>query len=156
MTITGRIQNMIDLSNDETAILLAERVFKAMAYEQTVSAIVKPEQHRLVNELKIKDKHTGEIITDPDFIYKTSDQEYNLYLTSMRQFYIDNGFVLPTPDHSPLQMAEELTRKAKRLLIDYCTPFTGIAFNDLFTNFPSSYDNYVESTLELFDKSVKS
>ena len=149
-----KLQNVKTLAKDITAINAAKTVFKAMAYEQAVSAVVKPEQRRVLADLQIKDD-AGEVITDPDRLYMAPDDDFNKYLTLMHSFYIAKGFKLPEFGYCPLLIAEDLTRKAKHVLIDVCEPFTGIAHENLFTDFPNNYNHYVDITLRLFANSAK-
>ena len=143
------------MANDKQAIKLAGNVIAAIAYEKTVGGVVKPKQQRVLNYLQIKETESGQIITDPERLYLAPDEPFQIYLEIMHKFYTDQGFEIPAFGYCPLLMAEDQTRKAKQALIDYCKQFTGIAYSDLFTNFPDNYNQYVDMTLRLLASKVK-
>ena len=142
------------LASDPAAINAAKTVFQAMAYEKTVSDIVKPEQRRLLKQLRMKDG-AGEAITDPERSYNANDNDFAAYMDRMHEFYIAKGFNVEL-GYCPLLIAEKYTRTAKRVLIDVCEPFTGINFDALFSDFPNRYNSYIDIILRLLSKSVKS
>ena len=143
------------MAHDREAIQLAGVLFKAMAFEQVIREQVEPIQQQVVEQLKPVCRDTAEVIIRPNDMYRAADKVFQQYMDLTREQYEAIGIQPENPDHCPLLVAEDLTRKAKQNMIDYCEQYTGIGHSDLFYDFPNDYNNYIDLTLRFFAPKVK-
>ena len=149
------LQDVKRMADDPVAIRVAFAVMTAMACESAIRAIVEPIQQEVIDAFRFINQETGEEINNSRQMYMASDEDFRLYMADTRRLYRDKGIQPENPDHCPLLVAEDLTRKAKQNMIDYCEQYTGIGHSDLFYDFPNDYNNYIDLTLRFFAPKVK-
>lgn len=109
----------------------AKAVFMAKAFVETIKPIVTEYQTKVLNELKLKDARTGELITNPKHMYLADKSEWPKYFERINEERIKAKLHVDNPEHCPLLVAESMLRQARNLLIEVMEPITKISLDRL-------------------------
>lgn len=154
----------------------ANTLVVAMAYTQTVRPVIKKIESDLFEKHKYRwdlDKvcggvekqkrdiieftnKYGEFCKDESMAYLISDKDFAHYLTEKHHKVVNAGFNVEY-GYCPLLIAEDLERKARRLLIDEMQPITGLKFDDFFstTKWAENMNKYIDLTMRLLSPYLK-
>lgn len=142
-------------------ISTAKAVFMAMAITKTIEPIVRGyereilKKHQFTNKGEIKrlQKHNitevEKVILTPENSYLLSDEDFLIYHAECNEARKKAGLKVESDDFCPLLVAENLERQAKHAFIDAMEETTKIKFDQLFKNFPTDYNNYLDLSLKL-------
>lgn len=143
-------------------VTAAEAVFQCMAFVETIRPIVKGYQQKILDYEKYAydkqwiergEKTWGDWIDNPDHTYLMGDDDFQHYLKRCNEEREKAGLKVERPEYCPLLVAEELLRKARRVLVEVMEPITHIRADDLWN--PKDRDRLVELTLRLLAPYVK-
>lgn len=135
----------------------AENVFLAMAQTQTVRAIIEPIQIKILTNGQYKSKYgTRAVIVRAFDSYQMSDEDFSDYSAKLHAEYLANGFEVEM-NICPLLVAEDLERKAKRLLVEKSfeiMPSKIMTLERIMTAKLELYHQYIDITLKYLARFV--
>jgi hypothetical protein len=157
------LESVTSMVKDETMISLAKSLFQAIAYVETVKAVIAPKQQEIIDRHQFKtapiwDKFEGgRTITKESDMFLASDEDFQIYLDEMDSFHNEKGFQKISKDHCPLLMAESLLRDVQRGFVDSTKPYTGMDADMLLCsrNGLANYKTYIDLHLNLFAPTIK-
>ena len=138
-------------------IQAASTVFLAIAYTETIRPTIEAIQSKLLKELSFKPSEKWvkmgindlpERITENKNAYLLNDEDAKKYFSLLDEEVKKAGFNVKT-GYCPLLIAEDMERKAKRLLIDTMEPITGFNTDKILCTGLDNYKKMVELTLAL-------
>lgn len=149
------------ITTDPNCIKVVNALFEAIAYAETVRAIIEPKEQEVVDffkfkvkeEIRIKWDIETEIIDTPDKMYLAEKADYELYWKEMNKFHNDSGFRKKSPDHCPLLEAEELVRCIKIQVCDFLEPYLKINYSHISGSLPR-FKQYFDLVMHLFGPAV--
>lgn len=145
---------VIKMRSDESLKTLAANILNCRAYEQTVSAIISPKQQEIIDfyKFEVLAKWHGDgaptIVDNKDHLYLASDEDFNIYIKEMHNFYLEQGFNVEFGT-CPLLVAESLTRLAKHAFCDALAAYTKLDTDDVLCSGVETYKEYIELNLSL-------
>lgn len=150
----------------------------AMAYTQTVRPVIQKIETDILQKFKYKwdldkvcgntktgrpkrdilefsDKY-GEYCHTESMMYLINDKDFGHYLTEKHAAITQAGFKVEYGS-CPLLIAEDIERKARRLLIEEMEPVTNISFDQFFntTKWEENLKKYIDLTLRLLSPFIK-
>lgn len=142
--------NLKDAIKDRECIANYNNVVQKIEEYKKIKEIVEPKQLEVIQKHQFKNLEDGEVIESSDEFYLTSDEDFEIYREEMRQFYDEVGFVLPSPDHCPLLIAENELRIARRKFGQSLEKYTGLNYDDLCGHIDELY-KYNDLMVEVFE-----
>jgi len=146
--------------SDPDCIKAVNAIFEAMAYEQTVRAMVEPKQQELIDFFKfeISDEMCVRgiekyVITKYDDLYMADEVDRELFYKEMHQEHLKLGFDVKLY-YCPILIAESMIRDIKREVAGILEPYIGISYEQLSYNL-KSYKQYYDLILTMFAGAVK-
>ncbi|MDR3715851.1 MAG: hypothetical protein P4L51_23805 [Puia sp.] len=101
----------------DTLIKCATNVFLAMAYRESILAIVTDLQQQVLQERAFNVTDSGQRIHQDNLTFMLDDNEFNIYLSNLHQRYLAAGFQVAFGE-CPLDGAHFLLRQTRKKLID--------------------------------------
>lgn len=145
----------------------AMAVFTAMALVDIIRPTVEAYKKKVLAELQAgpdprwckgeRGMSATDIILDPKHAYLLGDADFQTYSKRCDEERRKAGLHVADPKFCPLLVAEELKRKAERVLIETMQPITGISVDAVLRG-PKGLEHYrrfVELTLKLLGPYVK-
>jgi hypothetical protein len=146
------MKNLISMKTTFTPtqeqIRAAVAVFISMAHEQTMKEIVEGYQAKVLKRHNFKDSFNGTIITDPRKAWGMSEEDFKVYLEECNTEREIAGLKVQSDDRCPLLEAQSMLSKARRNLIDVCSPTFRVSAGDLLCRSLDKYNAYVELLLK--------
>lgn len=143
----------------------AELVFVAMAWTETVRPIVEGYQRLILEDMQApvaatwSERVRGDqkIITNPEHTYLMEEGDFAIYLARTKEERDQAGLHVDNDVFCPLLVAEDMQRKAERVLVEAMQPLTGISFDRLICsrNGIENKKKYLDLTLRLLAPFVK-
>lgn len=128
-------------------------VFLAMAYTQTIRPVIENYQRKILekHQFRINPKFlergmADEPITDPEYCYLITDEDFKTYLQEVHEQHIKHGFHVKF-EYCPLLIAESMERNAKRELLRAAQYITNINPDNYIPL--KLYEQLIELTLQL-------
>lgn len=157
-----------NLVNDADNIKVMTSLFQAIAYYETVRAVIEPKKQAIVDFYKFQksqewiDREAGRageesnLINSPDRMYLAADEDFNLYLKELEEFYYSDAcpFKPERKGNCPLLEAESLVRDVKVQVADYFKPYFGFGYNQISGSL-SSYKKYYDLLLSMFAHKIQ-
>jgi len=152
---------------DPDCIKVVNALFEAIAYEQTVSEMIKPKQQEVIDFFKFPVKaelikefteinRLNEIqnpITDPELIYYASDEDCELYYKEMHRIHLELGFKVKL-HYCPILMAQSKVRDVKVEVANFLEPYMGLNYDQISYSL-DGYKKYYDLVMKAFAPAVK-
>lgn len=147
--------------SDPDCIKVVNALFEAVAYAETVRALIEPKQQDLIDFYKFEtaDMWTekyGEpkrVITKYDHLYLASDEDSELLYKEMHKVHLELGFKVEM-NYCPLLMAESLVRNVKVQVANFLEPYMGMSYDEISYNL-DRYKKYFDLVMTMFAGVVK-
>lgn len=149
------------MTSDQDCIKVVNALFEAVAYAETVRALIEPKQQELIDFYKFEtaDMWTEKygdpkrIITKYDHLYLASDEDSDLLYKEMHKVHLELGFKVEM-NYCPLLIAEDLVRKVKVQVADFLEPYMGMSYDQISYSL-DSYKMYFDLVMTMFAGVVK-
>jgi hypothetical protein len=145
-----------EMTSDPDCIKVVNTLFIAVAYCETVRAIIEPKKQEIVDFYKFKiARDMGEIgiIKKHEHMYLSSDEDFQIYMKEMDKFHKEQGFKKPGYEYCPLLMAESTVRDIKVQVCNFLEPWIGIKYSDISWKL-DTYKKYFDLIMTMFASSV--
>lgn len=143
-------------------IAAAESVFLAMTIESATRPVVESYQKKILTEREwysdpAMSNAPGipERITDPKYAWVMGSEDFRLYRKRCNEECIAAKLPAETDDRCPLLVAENMTRLAKKAMLDTMASVTKLDGATAASMNAADYDHFVDLTLRLLAPFVK-
>lgn len=143
-------------------VAVAEAVFKAMAYVDTIRPIVMKYQTEILQQgqwhicPKFGDRFGDKVILEPKYSYLMSKEDLAVFIDRCKVARNQAGLHVEHDDQCPLLVAEHLLIRAKRALLDVMEPVTRLQADRLLNAGLDKFESCVEMSLQLLAPFVNS
>ena len=152
-------EQVTEMVNDPNNIKLMQTLFEAIAYTETIRDIIEPKQQQIVDFYKFKvgkqwvDTCDFDIITNHKHMYLADDEDFNIYLKEMSNFYKQKGLKIQREGNCPLLEAESLVRDIKKQIADTFEPYFGFGYDRIAMNL-ERYRKYFDLLMTMFASKI--
>ena len=146
-----------EMTSDLSCIKVVNTLFIAVAYCETIRAIIEPKQQEIVEFYKFKiAKDMGEtgVIKKHEHMYLASDEDFQIYMKEMDKFHCEQGFEKPGFEYCPLLMAESALRDVRIQVCNFLKPWIGLKYSDISWKL-ETHKRYFDLIMTMFAGAVK-
>ena len=161
-------QELKKFATNEENVKLMQTLFEAIAFSETITAIVEKKSSEILNfykfvapEIRIQSKDgmrfiPSEVILKTNSIYKLKDEDLELYLKKMNEFYQSEECpVKPTKEgNCPALEREAFVRNLKIEIAEFFAPTLGINYDDISGSL-KFYKEYYDLIMKMFAPQIK-
>jgi hypothetical protein len=153
------------MTSDPDCIKVVNALFEAIAYTETVKALIEPKQQEVVDFFKfeISPKRVALykkrgfdmplIIDSPRNLYEASAEDCELYYKEMHKIHRELGFDVEL-HYCPILIAENMVSDLKKEVCDFLEPYMGIKYEQISYSL-DFYRKYFELVMTMFAPTVK-
>ena len=155
------VEILKQITADPDCVKVVNALFEAIAYTETVRAIIEPKEQEVINFFKFKVKQEyidrwpddNIIIDSASRMYLADKEDFQIFWKEMDKFHNESGFKKKSPDHCPLLEAEELVRLVKIQVCDFLEPFLEIKYCEI-SHTLEAFKTYYEFIMKMFAPAV--
>lgn len=158
-------QELKEFATKEENVRLMQTLFEAIAFSDTITAIVEKKSTEILAFYQFKTKEVehprrgiipSEVILDHNLVYRLEDADFNLYFKEMNKFYQSEDCpIKPTREgNCPALESQSLVRSLKIQIADFFAPTLGINYDQISSSL-KFYDNYYDLIMRMFSQQIK-
>jgi len=150
-------QDVKSLIHNENNIKVVKSLFEAIAYCETLRAVIEPKKQEIVDFYKFQvspdfiHRMEDRTITKHERMYLADDQDFNIYLAELEKFYYSDACPVKPKrkGNCPLLEAESFVRDVKMQVAEYFAPYFGFGY-DRISGSLKLYKQYFDLLMSMF------
>ena len=158
-------QELKAFTEKEENINVMKALFEAIAFSETITEIVETKEREILAFYKFESEEItfdngrnipSEIILEPKNAYRLKDEDFQLYIKEMKQFYnSDQCPIKPKKGgNCPALESQSLVREIKIAIADLFAPTLGITYDQISGSL-KYYKTYYDLLLTMFSAQIK-